>query len=69
MPWEKEALFSLPAATWKSLIDFYYPDSAWLCLRRDVFDQLYQYQSRHGLHTWEQTIEHLLATAQEPTTP
>jgi hypothetical protein len=39
------------------------PFSAWLCLRQDVFDQLYQFKVRHGLPTWEQAIERLLALA------
>ena len=29
-------------------MDHYYPNSAWLCLRQDVFDRLYQYKSRQG---------------------
>ena len=51
--------------TWKDLIDQYYPNSAWLYLRRDVFDRLYQYKVRHGIPTWEQTIERVLAATEE----
>jgi uncharacterized protein DUF6084 len=29
IPWEKEASFRLPAATWQELMDLYYPNSAW----------------------------------------
>jgi hypothetical protein len=61
VPWDKEASFRLPATTWKQLMDLYYPNSAWLCLRKDVFDALNNYRSRHGLPTWEQTIQRLLA--------
>src|SRR5262249_41763008 len=61
--WEKEAYFRLPAATWKALMDQYYPNSAWLCLRKDVFDWLSEYRSRCGLPTWEQALEALLASA------
>lgn len=61
IPWEKEATFRLPAATWQELMDLYYPNSAWLCLRRDVFEQLSRYKSRQGLPTWEQALERLLA--------
>ncbi|HTU92196.1 MAG TPA: DUF6084 family protein [Gemmataceae bacterium] len=63
--WEKEAYFRLSAATWRDLMDLYYPNCAWLCLRKDVFDALNQYRSRQGLPTWEQTLERLLA-AEEP---
>jgi hypothetical protein len=50
---------------WKDLIDHYYPNSAWLYLRRDVFDRLYQYKVRHGIPTWEQVIERVLAGTEE----
>jgi hypothetical protein len=63
--WEKEAKFKLPLKTWKDLIDHYYPNSAWLCLRRDVFDRLYQYKVRYGIPSWEQVIERVLAGTEE----
>lgn len=61
--WEKEAYFRLSAATWKDLMDLYYPNSAWLCLQPDVFDRLNAYRSRHGLATWDQVLEQLLTAA------
>jgi uncharacterized protein DUF6084 len=66
--WEKEAAFRLSAATWRELMDLYYPNCAWLCLRKDVFDALNHFRSREGLPTWEQTLERLLA-APEPVKP
>jgi Family of unknown function (DUF6084) len=63
--WEKEAKFKLPLKTWKDLIDHYYPNSAWLYLRRDVFERLYQYKVRNGIPTWEQVIERVLAATEE----
>jgi hypothetical protein len=67
--WEKEAYFRLPAPTWRGMMDLYYPNSAWLCLRKDVFDSLSQYKSRQGLPTWEQTLERLLSAAEETVKP
>jgi hypothetical protein len=69
VPWDREAYFRLPAATWKALMDLYYPNSAWLCLRKDVFDRLGEYKSRRGLATWEQAVEALLAAEKEPAAP
>ena len=63
--WEKEAKFKLPLKAWKDLINHYYPNSAWLYLRRDMFDRLYQYKVRHGIPTWEQVIERVLVGAEE----
>jgi hypothetical protein len=62
--WEKETTFRLPVRVWKDMMARYYPNGAWLCLRSDVFDRLYQYKSRHGLPTWEQALEKLLAPAE-----
>lgn len=58
--WEKETRFSLPVKLWREMMDSYYPNSAWLCLRRDVFERLYEYKVRHGIPTWEQALENML---------
>jgi hypothetical protein len=63
--WDREAYYRLSAARWHDLMDLYYPNSAWLCLRKDIFKQLVRYRSRQGLATWEQAIERLLAEAEE----
>ena len=63
--WEKESRFRLPLATWRELMDLYYPNTNWLTLRRDVFDRLYRYKQRHGLPTWDAALERLLALAEE----
>jgi Family of unknown function (DUF6084) len=62
IPWDREAAFRLPVRVWKEMMEQYYPNTSWLCLRKDVFDRLYQYKSRHGLPTWEQTLENLLSS-------
>lgn len=58
--WEKEARFSIPVKVWREMMDTYYPNSAWLCLRRDVFERLQEYKVRHGIPTWEQALESML---------
>jgi hypothetical protein len=69
IPWEKEASFRLPASTWRQLMDLYYPNTAWLCLRKDIFDRLLQFKSRRGLPTFEQALEALLSATEEAVTP
>jgi len=59
--WDKEARFRLPVKVWRDMMDSYYPGSAWLCLRRDVFERLYDYKVRHGIPTWEEALENMLA--------
>jgi len=61
--WTKEARFRLPVSVWRELIERHYPDGAWLCLRRDVFDRLYRYKSRRGVATWEEVVDSLLESS------
>jgi hypothetical protein len=63
--WDREAKYRLPVAIWKRLMDAHYQNSAWLCLRRDIFEELYRYKVAHGIPTWDQTLENILAQAQE----
>jgi hypothetical protein len=63
--WAKETRFRLPVKLWRDMMDIYYPNSAWVCLRRDVFDRLYGYKVRHGIPTWEQALESLLPPGEE----
>jgi hypothetical protein len=60
IPWEKEAPFRLPVRLWKEMMERYFPNSAWLRVRKDVFDRLYAYKARHALPTWEDALDHLL---------
>jgi len=60
IPWEKEAFFQLPVGIWKDVMNHYYPNSAWLCLRRDVFDQFHRHKIARGLPTWEMALLDLL---------
>ena len=62
--WNSEARFHLPISIWREMMDTYYPASAWLCLRRDVFDRLYDYKVRHGIPTWEEALEAILEAEQ-----
>ncbi len=65
IPWDKEVRFRLPLKAWKELMDTYYPNSAWLCLRRDVFARLYRYKVERGIPTWEETVESVLPAVEE----
>ncbi len=58
--WSKEATYRLPIAQWKEMIQRYFPNSAWIRLHKDVFDELYQYKATHSLPTWEDVFVHLL---------
>jgi hypothetical protein len=63
--WSKEAAYRLPVALWQEMIQRYYPNSAWIRLHKDVFDQLYQYKATHSLPTWEEVVVQLLQASGE----
>jgi hypothetical protein len=58
--WSKEATYRLPVALWQEMIERYYPNSAWIRLHKDIFDQLYQYKASQGLPTWDEVVARLL---------
>jgi len=65
IPWNSEANFRLPVQVWKEMMDIYYPNTAWLCLQRDVFEKLNKFKSQYGIPTWEQTLERMLERTEE----
>jgi len=67
--WSQEASFRLPVALWQEMITRYYPNTAWLRLRKEVFDQLYHYKAVHGLPTWEDALMQLLQVSSEEIKP
>ncbi|MGH7848436.1 MAG: DUF6084 family protein [Candidatus Binatia bacterium] len=67
--WEKEAAYSLPVKLWREMMELYYPNSAWICLRRDVFERLHGYKIRAAIPTWEALLESLLPEDGEAISP
>lgn len=63
LPWDRECRFDMPATLWHDVMGRYFPNSAWLRVRRDVFDRLHAFRSDHGLTSWEATLEALLPSA------
>ena len=62
IPWDREASYRVPVRVWKEMMELYYPNTAWISLRREVFERLYEFKARHGIATWEQALERLLGT-------
>jgi hypothetical protein len=63
--WEKEAEFRMPVRLWKETMERYFPNSAWIRLHKDAFDQLYDYKVRMGLSTWDAAVEALLRASEQ----
>jgi hypothetical protein len=65
IPWDREAGYRVPVHAWKEMMDLHYPNTAWISLRRDVFERLYDFKSSHGMATWEQALDRVLDLAAE----
>ena len=61
VPWEKEAAFRLPVRVWREVMDLYFPNSAWIRLRRESLDALQRFKAERALPTWDDTVAALLA--------
>lgn len=65
IPWNTEARFAVPAGLWRQSIDLHHPNTAWLGLRRDVFERLYDYKVQYGLASFDEAMERMLERAVE----
>lgn len=65
VPWDCEARYDLPVATWRAMIDAFFPHTGWIRLDRDVLALVADYRARKGLTTWEETVHSLLAADEE----
>jgi hypothetical protein len=58
--WSKEANYRMPVQIWKNMMELYYPNTAWMNLRREVFERLNRYKTTQGLPTLEMALDRLL---------
>jgi len=65
VPWDCDASYQMPVNVWQQMMDLYYPNTGWMRLDRDLLRELADYRARHGLTTWEETLERLLAHERE----
>ena len=63
IPWNTEARFALPVAIWKQSIDLHHPNTAWLGLRRDVYERLHDFKVERGLASFDEALERMMEAA------
>lgn len=63
--WNVDASWLLPAAVWRSTMDRFFPDSAWIRVDRATLDTLLAFRGRAAMLTWDDTLARLLACAGE----
>jgi hypothetical protein len=65
VPWDCDTRYDMPVSVWKQMMEFYYPSSGWIRLDHDVLTRVADYRARHGLTTWEETVQRLLSCEDE----
>lgn len=60
VPWDREVRYRLPVAVWHELMDLYFPNTAWLRVRRETLDALQAFKSHAALPTWDDALDALL---------
>ncbi|MGW0583857.1 DUF6084 family protein [Streptomyces sp. NPDC002920] len=66
VPWDREATYRMPVATWREMVEQHFPGCGWIRLPSDTMDALLAYRSRHALPSWEATVKALLDTPDPP---
>jgi len=66
VPWDREATYRLPVATWRALMEGTFPGTEWLRVHRDTVEALAHYRHVHGLTSWDDAVTALLTRAGEP---
>jgi hypothetical protein len=65
VPWSCSAEFRLPVATWRDLIEHYYPRTGWIALRESTLEALQREKARRALPTLDACVAELLEGEEE----
>ena len=60
VPWNREAAYRMPLSVWRELMDSYFPNSAWIRVRRETLHLLQRERAKNGYTGWDETIESLI---------
>jgi hypothetical protein len=60
LAWDREARCALPVRVWRDAVERAFPGTAWVRLRRDLFDRLQAYKSARTLPSFDAALEELL---------
>lgn len=60
VPWEREAAYRLDVRVWNETLDHYFPNLAFVPLRKDVYDALNRHRVQAGFAGWDDLLKHLL---------
>ncbi len=61
--WTTEAKFRLPVAVWRETMDAHFPNTAWVRLSKDIFEELDRFRVARGLRSWDAAVTALVEGA------
>ena len=64
VPWECSTGFAMPVATWREMVDHYYPHTGWVALGDETMEALRARKAERGLHSFDATVTELLRETQ-----
>jgi hypothetical protein len=67
IPWEKEAVWKMPANLWQEMMNIYFPGKRWLQVKKDIYDRLVVFKAQSSFPTLETVLEFLLDDALKDT--
>lgn len=57
---DQEAVYRMPVAVWREMMDRHFPDAAWLRLGRATFDRLSAFKAEGMFMSWDAAVQALL---------
>jgi hypothetical protein len=61
LSWDSTGCCTMPVRVWRDALEHAFPGTAWVRLRRDVFDRLQAFKSSRALLTFDAAVEELLS--------
>ncbi|MGH7729407.1 MAG: DUF6084 family protein [Vulcanimicrobiaceae bacterium] len=56
VPWSCEASYRLPARLWREAVDAFFPNSAWIRVSRETFDELVRWKGAGAFPSWDAAL-------------
>lgn len=54
VPWNKEAVYRMPVAAWREVMETFFPASAWIRVGRETLDRLQRLRAQRGSLGWDE---------------
>ncbi len=68
VPWNRSIDFRMPVEVWRTTIEHYYPNTAWVALRTQTAEALQRAKLDRGLATLDECVQALLEERDAPRT-